>query len=124
MPILLLHSPALPLYLRTLKSVKIAKGKDPMTAKWGICGLLLAMLFLSAGCRTKQPNLKPDTTAEQFIEPQPGTYMSPSLPKRAFDTVADPGRAALDPKGLGSMPSRGSMMNGAGMGGMGSGMGR
>lgn len=80
-----------------------------MTVKWGICGLLLAvMLCVSAGCRTKQPNLKPETTAEQLVAPPDGTYMSASLPKKAFDQQADPGRAALDPtKGLGTMPMRG-----------------
>jgi len=82
-----------------------------MAAKWGICGLLLAVMLLAgSGCRTKQPNLKPENTAEQLVAPLDGSYMSPSLPKQAMSPMPDPCRAAIDPKNLGSMPP----MRGAG----------
>jgi hypothetical protein len=90
-----------------------------MTAKWAICGILLALLFVSAGCRTRQPNVKPDTTAEQFIEPPPGTYSTTGMPRAAFDKAVDPGRMAIDAKGPGTMPTRGSGMGAPGAGGMG-----
>jgi hypothetical protein len=86
-----------------------------MTAKWGICVLLAALLFISTGCRTRQPNLKPDTTAETLKDPPPNAYMSASLPKQALAQPSDPGRAAIDPaKGMGTMPMRsgGPMMPG------------
>ena len=90
-----------------------------MTAKWAICSILLALLFVSAGCRTRQPNLKPDTTAEQFIEPPPGSYSTTGMPRAAFDKAVDPGRLAIESKGAGAMPTRGSGMGpGGGMGGM------
>ena len=87
-----------------------------MTAKWGICVLLVALLALSSGCRTRQPNLKPETTAEQLIEPPAGQYATASMPKQAFTPMADPGKYALDAKSPGVLPTRGSMVPGAGAG--------
>ena len=92
-----------------------------MTAKWGICALLLAVLLLSTGCRTRQPNLKPETTAEQLIDPPAGAYTATGMPAQAFNKSVDPGKIALDPRGAGAMPTggRSPMMPGAGgMGGM------
>lgn len=86
-----------------------------MTAKLGICVLLVALLALSTGCRTPQPNLKPEKTVEQLVAPPPGTYMRSTLPKQAFSPPEDPGRFALDPKSPGAMPTRGSMSGGPGM---------
>src|SRR5262245_56384330 len=93
-----------------------------MIAKWGICALLLAVLVMNAGCRTRQPNLKPETTAEQLVDPPAGLYTSTGMPSQAFNKAVDPGKAALDPRGPNAMPSggRSPMMPGAGgMGGVG-----
>ena len=96
-----------------------------MTAKWGICALLLAMLFLNAGCRTRQPNLKPETTAEQLVEPPAGSDTSTGMPAQAFNKVVDPGKIAIEPRGPNGMMQNGGrspMMPGAGgMGGGGMG---
>lgn len=89
-----------------------------MTAKWGICVLLFALLFVTGGCRTRQPNVKPDTMAEQFVEPPAGMYTTTGMPRAAFDKAIDPGRLAIDPKGPGAMPTRGGMAPAGGMGGM------
>jgi len=99
-----------------LESENPQEGKDPMAAKWGICVLLLGLLALTAGCRTPQPNLKPEPTAQQFNAP-PAGYETAGLPKRAFDAPSDPVKFGIDAKGPGTMPTRGGMGNG--MGGMG-----
>lgn len=86
-----------------------------MIAKWGICVLLVVLLGLSTGCRTPQPNLKPEKTAERLVGPPEGTYLASTLPKQAFTTPSDPAAAALDAKsGANMMPTRGSMMPGSG----------
>ena len=91
------------------------EGKEPMSAKWGICVLLVALLGLAAGCRTPQPNLKPEKTAERLVGPPPNTYMASQLPKQAFSTQSDPAAATLDAKNNANMmPTRGSMMPGSG----------
>lgn len=93
-----------------------------MTAKWGSGVILAVCLAILAGCRTNQPNLKPDITAstEQFnAPPMDARYESPAYPKQAFDTPADPGRRNFDAKGGAVMPARGG---GGGMPGMGGGM--
>jgi hypothetical protein len=86
-----------------------------MIAKWGICALLIGLLTLASGCRTPQPNLKPADTAERFVEPPPGAYVSGGLPKQAMSTMTDPAKASLDAKASGVIPSRG--MGPGGMGG-------
>jgi len=80
-----------------------------MTAKWGICVFLVGVLALSSGCRTPQPNLKPDTSVELYNVPPPGTYNSAAMPKQAFSAPTDPSKFALDSKAGGVMPTRGSM---------------
>jgi hypothetical protein len=82
-----------------------------MTAKWGSCAVLVVCLALMFGCRTPQPNLKPDKVKEQLIEPPPDArYDSSAYPKQAFDKAVDPGKAALDAKNTPGMASKGGMM--------------
>ena len=88
-----------------------------MFAKWGSCVLLVAVLVMISGCRTPQPNLKPETTAEQFVEPPAGTYLSSAMPKQAFTSPSDPSKFSIDAKSPGALPTRGSMMNPGGGGG-------
>jgi hypothetical protein len=84
-----------------------------MTAKWGICILLFAVLAL-AGCRTPAPDLKPkDLKDEKITEPPPGRYNTPEYPKQAFSPLVDPTKDAMDAKAEG-MPMRGGMMPGGG----------
>ena len=93
-----------------------------MTAKWGGCAILVICLMVLAGCRTPQPNLKPeDIKKEQFVQPpMEARYESSAYPKQAFDTAADPAKRAFeDMKNAGVMPARGS----AGMPSMGGGPG-
>jgi hypothetical protein len=83
-----------------------------MTAKWGSCIFLAVFLALSAGCRTPQPNLKPDKAPENLIPPPPDQkYDTPGYPKAAFDAPTDPSKQAMDPKTMGS--GRNSMSAGA-----------
>ena len=92
-----------------------------MTAKWGSCAMLAICLAILAGCRTAQPNLKPDTTKEQFVLPPMGDarYDTSVYPKQAFETPTDPNRIRFDDKGGGVMPARGGGMPGmGGAGGM------
>jgi hypothetical protein len=90
-----------------------------MTAKWGSCIILATCLAVMVGCRTPQPVLKPDKEPEQLVSPPPGSrYDTPAYPKQAFDKPEDPGMRAMDAKN-GMMPTRGSMLPGAGtMGGL------
>ncbi len=85
-----------------------------MNAKWGICVFFVALLALTSGCRTPQPNIKPEKTAEQFNEPPANTYMSSTMPKQAFTSPNDPVKANIDPKNSPMMPGRGSMMSTSG----------
>ena len=85
-----------------------------MSAKWGVWAFLLALMILTSGCRTPQPNLKPADTAERFVDPPQGAYATAGMPKQAFSTMADPARASLDAKGPGVVPTRG-MGPGGGM---------
>jgi hypothetical protein len=83
-----------------------------MTAKWGSCLFLMVFLALSAGCRTPQPNLKPEKTPETLVAPpEDPKYDSPGYPKQAFDAPQDPTKNAMDPKTMGS--GRSSMSGGA-----------
>ncbi len=91
-----------------------------MTAKWGSCAILAICLSLLFGCRTLQPNVKPDSDPERFASPpEEGRYERPGYPKAAYDAPIDPVKRNLDAKG--GMPSMG---RGGGMPGMGSGSGR
>jgi hypothetical protein len=88
-----------------------------MVAKWGSCVILAICLAVLAGCRTPQPNLKPEKTPEQLVSPPTGgRYDVAGLPKEAYDKMEDPNARAMDMKN-GVMPSRGSAV-GAGPGGM------
>lgn len=94
-----------------------------MAAKWGCCVMLMICLGILAGCRTSRPNLKPDTTKEQFVSPpMDARYETSTYPKQAYDTPSDPGKRLFEDKNGMVMPARG----GAGMPGMGGagGMGR
>lgn len=90
-----------------------------MSAKWGACAILALCLALSAGCRTPQPNLKPEKTPEKLVDPpQEARFDSPGYPKQAWDKPVDPFRSAFEAKTTpGVMPTRGTMVPGAGMGG-------
>ena len=89
-----------------------------MTAKWGSCAVLVVCLTLMLGCRTPQPNLKPEKAPEKLVEPpQEARYDSSAYPKLAFDTEVDPGRAALDNKNTPGGPGKGGMTPSGGMGG-------
>ena len=89
-----------------------------MTAKWGICVVLVALLALSTGCRSSQPNLKPETTAEKLVDPPANTRLSSDYPKQAFSPVTDPTKNGIEAaKGVGGMPTRGGMA-GSGTGGL------
>ena len=88
-----------------------------MTAKWGSCAILVVCFALMLGCRTPQPNLKPEKAPEKLVEPpQEAKYDSSAYPKEAFDKVVDPGKALLDAKNTPGMPSRGSMTSPGGGG--------
>jgi hypothetical protein len=86
--------------------------------KWGISAILVVCFAFMFGCRTPQPNLKPDKEAEKFVTPpQDARYDSPAYPKEAFDRPVDPGKAALDAKNTPGMSQRGgSMMPTGGVG--------
>ncbi len=87
-----------------------------MTAKWGSCMALAICLAILGGCRTPQPNLKPDKTAEKLVEPpREDRFDTPGYPKAAYDKMIDPGLKAMDTKN-GVMPTRGSAMPNAGIG--------
>jgi hypothetical protein len=92
------------------------KGKESMTAKWGSCIFLAVLLALMAGCRTPQPNLKPDKTPEKLVAPPEGEarYETPGYPKQAFDAPTDPTKQTIDAKNAGS----GRNMSAGGMGGL------
>ena len=91
-----------------------------MSAKWGSCAILVICLAFLAGCRTTQPDLKPGKVAEKLVEPpQEARYDSAGYPRQAYEKVIDPGLRSMDTKNA-VMPTRGSMMPGAG--GMGGGM--
>ena len=77
-----------------------------MTAKWE-AAMLVVCLAILAGCRTPQPNLKPDTTKEQFVlPPMDARYETSTYPKAAF-TPTDPNKIRIDDKGGAVMPARG-----------------
>ncbi|MBI1830921.1 MAG: hypothetical protein HYR84_05655 [Planctomycetes bacterium] len=90
-----------------------------MTEKWGMCAILMLCLLLAVGCRSRHPELKPEKTPEQLVEPpQEGRYESSAYPKAAYDKLVDPMRNAWnDRNAAGVMPTRGGM-GAAGMGGM------
>jgi hypothetical protein len=88
-----------------------------MTAKWGCCAILVVCFALMIGCRTPQPNLKPEKEPEKLVAPPPdGKYDSSNYPAQAFDKPVDPGKALLDAKNTPGMPQRGSMMPTGGAG--------
>jgi hypothetical protein len=77
--------------------------------------MLAICLAIMAGCRTPQPNLKPDPTAEKLVSP-PTRLDVAGLRKEAFDKPSDP-MQGMDTKN-GVMPTRGSSMGGMGGAGM------
>jgi hypothetical protein len=82
-----------------------------MAANWGSCAILVICFALMFGCRTPQPNLKPEKEPERFVvPPQEARYDSSTYPQQAFDKPVDPGKALLDQKNTPGMPQRGSMM--------------
>jgi hypothetical protein len=84
-----------------------------MTAKWGSCLFLAVFVALTAGCRTPQPNLKPDKVPETLVAPpDDAKYDTPGMPKQAFDAPTDPTKQAMDPKTMGS--GRGATSGGMG----------
>lgn len=86
-----------------------------MTARWGICACLALVLGLSAGCRTRQPDLKPPVEEEKLVAPPDlAKYSTPTYPDQAFDKPVDPTKQ-LDAKLPGNGP------RGGGAGGMTSG---
>lgn len=86
-----------------------------MAAKWKGCIFLASLLAVMAGCRSPQPNLKPDKSPEQFVSPpQEPRYDSSGYPKQAMDPLTDPAKEALDAKNAPGAPSRGMMSSGAG----------
>jgi hypothetical protein len=91
-----------------------------MTAKWGSCAILVICFGIMFGCRTPQPNLKPEKVPEQLVSPPDDSrFGSPTYPDQAFDKPADPAKALMDAKNAaGGMPSRGSMAGGGGPGGV------
>jgi hypothetical protein len=91
-----------------------------MAVKWGSGVVLALCLLLPVGCRTTQPNLKPEKTREMLVDPPQGEarFDSPGYPQQAYDKPYDPIRNAFDAK-ANVMPTRGSMMPTGGMGGRG-----
>jgi hypothetical protein len=87
-----------------------------MTAKWVSCTFLGVCLAVLGGCRTTEPNLKPEKVKEQLVEPpQEARFDSPGYPKQAYDKQVDPIRNAFDAKTApGVTPTRGTMTPGAG----------
>ena len=87
--------------------------------------LATMMLVLSVGCRTSQPNLKPQMPKfEKLTEPPAeARFESPQYPKQAL--VDNNSRKSMfDDDKTATLPTRGSNSPGRGMGsGMGSGMG-
>jgi hypothetical protein len=101
--------------------VMVRKRGKPMTVKWGSCAILAICLAVLAGCRTTQPNVKPDDIAKEEFRapPMEARYETTGYPKLAFDTGADPTRRMFDnQKNAGVMPARGTAMPGMGGGGM------
>jgi hypothetical protein len=90
-----------------------------MTIKWGSCACLAGWLALLAGCRTPQPNLKPEKTPEVLTTPtNEARYDSPGYPKQAFDT-RDPTKIySLDDKGSAATTAMDQAPGSRGMGGM------
>jgi hypothetical protein len=87
-----------------------------MTAKWGMCAILVIGLTLTVGCRTRQPELKPEKTAEKLVDPPTGgRYDTTGLPKQAFDKLDDPMKSAFDAKATPGVSGRSA--SGGGMGG-------
>lgn len=87
-----------------------------MTAKWGSCVILATFVAIMAGCRTPQPNLKPEKTAENFVSP-PARLDVAGMRKEALDKMDDPTLRAMESKN-GVMPTRGSSLGGMGGNGM------
>ena len=87
-----------------------------MTAKWINCAALAICLALLVGCRSTQPDLKPEKTPEKLVDqPQEARFDSPGYPKQAYDKMIDPVKNAFDAKTSPNvMPTRGSMMPSAG----------
>ncbi len=95
------------------------KGMEPMTGKWGKCVCLAGCLALLVGCRTPQPNLKPEKSPEVLtIPPNDARYETSEYPKMAFDK-ADPTKVmSLDKApGMGGPGGRGPGGSMMGMGG-------
>ena len=87
-----------------------------MFASWGKYLGLIGYLALLAGCRTPQPNLKPDRPPEQLTLPtNEARYDTSEYPKAAFDKL-DPKGSSLDRAGGGGGPGKGGM-GGGGMNG-------
>jgi len=88
-----------------------------MAAKWGSCAMMVVCLAILAGCRTSQPNLKPDITKEQFVAPpMDARYETSAYPKQAFDATSDPSKRLFDEKkNAAIMPARGAGMGAGGM---------
>jgi hypothetical protein len=84
-----------------------------MTARWGICACLVLGLALAAGCRARQPVLKPPVEEEKLVEPPSMTkYSTTGYPDQAFDKPSDPSKQALDAKLPGNGPRGGGMTPG------------
>ncbi len=80
--------------------------------------MVAMLLFLAVGCRTAQPNLKPDKQPEVLnTPPQEARFNTSTYPKMAFEDSSPKNNPALNKDGV--MPTRGSMggMPGAGGGG-------
>lgn len=88
-----------------------------MAAKWGMCVFLVISLVMVGGCRTTQPELKPPQSAEVMRDPpREDRFDTPGYPKAAYEKMSDPAIRMMDTKN-GVAPTRGSMINNAGMGG-------
>ncbi len=89
-----------------------------MAAKWSIKVVFVSLMILSVGCRTSQPVLKPEKTAEVLrVAPQDARYESSAYPKQAYDSLNSK-RLPVETKA--GPPTRGGMSPGqGGMRGMG-----
>ncbi len=88
-----------------------------MTTMRGGMWMVAMLLFVTVGCRTSQPVLKPDYQPEVLnVPPREARFDTSTYPKMAFDDPGSKTNPLSMPKD-GVMPTRGSMgMPGAGGG--------
>jgi hypothetical protein len=79
-----------------------------MTTMRGGMWMVAMLLFVTVGCRTTQPVLKPDKQPEVLnVPPQEARFNTSTYPKMAFEDSSPKNNPALNKDGV--MPTRGAM---------------